>query len=249
MIEINLTSQELIKGLTCGKKDGLVAIDHYRRIIDFDEDYYIGLYYKDYDFDDDKKVLDEKALIKRTLENKNYWDNVNLANYDMTTKQRKEDLFFRIEKVQEEFVLKTGEDSTQIISGLVLYQDYPVGVIIPKKILDYKWLFNIEEEGTELSKDDIDNMFDGVKWWIDRLMEQGVYVGRLYVGNLLVSPNDYRNVALDKLDDLCTCRVETKEYVEKLAKRGNDLRKNAYKYLEEFRNYYHDYNKTNQHFI
>ena len=164
----------------------------------------------------------------------------------MTTKQRKEDLIARILKVQKEYALENKEDATEVISGLVVYNDYPVGVIMPKKILEYKSLFDLEEEHV-FTEDEVRDMFEGVRWWIDHLIENGVYPGSLYVGNILVSPNDISHVMLDKLDEAGTCRVETEEYVKDLAKRGNDLKYNAYKYLKEFRDYYLTYSESNQH--
>lgn len=246
MIEINVTTKELLEGLTCDKEHGLVAIDHYRRIIELDDNHYIALYYKDYD---DLDNLNEISVNDRLNFNKYFWDGVNLKNHGVTTKKRKEDLIAKIMGVQEEYALLTKEDSIPVISGLVVCKDYPVGIILPKKMLEYNSLFTIEEEGNELSKEDVDNMFDGAKWWIEKLMERGVYTDYLYVGNILVSPNDYSHVALDKLDELCTCRMETDEYVEELAKRGKDLREIAYEQLEKFRNRYHNYNGDNHHLI
>ena len=244
MIEIKLTIEELEKYLTCGKEDGLVALDHYRRIVEFDDDNYLGIYYKDFC---DLDHLDKISINETVYYYKNFWDDVNLRNYGMTTKQRKEDLIARILKVQEEYVLKTGEDATQVISGIVVYNDYPVGVIIPKKILEYKSLYDVENEKPVFEKEEVLDMFEGIRWWIDRLIANGVYPGSLYVGNILVSPNDISHVMLDKLDELGTCRVETDEYVKLLAERGNDLKENAYKYLKDFRDYYLTYSESNQH--
>lgn len=246
MIEINITTKELLEGLTCDKEHGLVAIDHYRRIIELDDNYFMALYYKDYV---DLKNLDEISVSEAIKFDKNYWDEINLKNYGATTKKRKEDLVAKIMEVQEEYALLTKEDFIPVISGLVVCDDYPVGVILPKKMLEYKPLFTLEEDKSELSRDDVNDMFDGVKWWIEKLMERGVYTDYLYVGNILVSPNDYSHVALDKLDELTTCRMETDEYVEELAKRGKDLRKNAFEQLEKFRNGYQGYNSDNHHFI
>lgn len=244
MIEIKLTIEELEKYLTCGKEEGLLEIDHYRRIIDFDEDHFIGIYYKDFIELDN---LDEIGINETINTNKEYWDAFNLKNYGMTTKQRKEDLIARILKVQEEYVLKTGEDATQVISGLLVYNDYPVGVIIPKKILEYESLYNIEDQKNEFKKEDVIDMFEGIRWWIDRLIANGVYPGSLYVGNVFVSRNNIGNVVLDKLDEVGTCRVETKEYVKELAEKGNDLEYNAYHNLKDFRDYYLTYSESNQH--
>ena len=245
MLEINLTTKELVERLTCDKEHGLVEIDHYRRIVELDDDYFLGLYYKDYI---DLDHLDEISVNETLNFYKEYWDGVNKNNYGVTTKKRKEDLISKIEEVQEEYTVLYPHDATQVISGLVVCQDYPVGVIIPKKIIEYKPLFTIEEE-TKLSTDDIDNIFEGAKWWVEKLMERGVYVENLYTGNILVSPNNYSHVVLDKLDELCTCRMETKEYVEELAKRGKDLRETGYQQLESFKNSYHNNNSNNKHFI
>lgn len=244
MVEINLTTKELLEGLTSNK--GLVTIDHYRRIIELDDRYFMALYYKDYVED---KNLSESIINEKLNYNKKFWDGVYLKNYGMTALRRKEELISKIEEVQEEYADYVGEDTTQVISGLLVCQDYPVGVILPKRILEYKPLFTIEEEGTELTREDINRMFDGVRWWVDKLIEKDVYTDYLYIGNILVSPNDYSHVVLDRLDDDFTCRIEPKEYVRELAKRGKDLVQIAYDNVEDFKDSYHRDIDNNHHYI
>ena len=84
--EIELTVKELVEYLTCDKEHGLVAIDHYRRIIDFDKDYFIGIYYKDFI---DIRTINEENVNDVVELDKGIEDKYNLANYGMTTKQRK----------------------------------------------------------------------------------------------------------------------------------------------------------------
>lgn len=235
MVEINLTTKELLNILNCNTENGLVLVDHYRRIIELDGDYYLGIYYKDFI----NVPREEKSIKESILFNKAILDAYNIRAYGKNTKQRKEDLISRIEKVQEEYILEHKEEVIQVISGLVLCEDFPVGVIIPKKILQYKNIVDIENKGKSLSKEERDGMFDCIRWWIDHLIKHGIYINYLYTGNILVKPSDYSKVVLDQLDDF-SCRVETDEYVELLAKRGNDLRENAYKAIKRFRSDHYD---------
>jgi hypothetical protein len=230
MLEIDLTPKELLEYLD--SNNGLFEYDHYRKVINYDDEYFIGIYYKDFeDIDRTPKGVDDRVDFY-----KEYWTPIDLKNYGMTPKKRKEELIMGIERVQEEYALKE-EKATQVISGLVLCHDYPVGVIIPKKFLEYKPL-NVLENEIELTDEDINTIFDSAKWWIERLIEKDIYPGPLYGGNILVNPNDYSCVMLEKLDEFGLCRMETKEYVYKIAKRGNNLEANAYKYLEELREDY-----------
>ncbi len=242
MVEINITAKELLGALSCNEENGLVLVDHYRRIIELDSEYYIGIYYKDFI----NVPRDEESIKESILFNKDIIDAYNMRTYGKTTKQRKEDLISRIESVQEEYILENQEETIQVISGLITCEDYPVGVIIPKKILQYKNLLDLENKGKSIPEEERNHMFNTIKWWIEHLMNHGVYVDYLYTGNIMVKPDDYSKVVLDQLDDL-SCRVETDEYVEMLAKRGNDLRKNAYKAIEDFRRDYYD-DVINEHY-
>ena len=245
MIEINITTKELLEGLTCDKEHGLVAIDNYRRIIELDDNDFMALDYKTFiDLDN----LDEVSVSDTLNFVKNYWDGVTLNVYGATFKKRQEDLIAKIMEVQEEYSALYPEDSIPVISGLVVCNDYPVGVILPKKMLEYKPLFTFHEE-IELSREDIDNIFDGAKWWIEKLMDHGVYTNFINILNILVSPNDYGHVALDNLDHLGTCSMEIDKTVKEEAANGKDLRKNSLEVLEEFRNRFYDYNKEDRHFI
>ncbi len=248
MIEINLTVEEFLKGLSCDKNNGLVDTDTYRMIIEYDDEHYLGLYYKGFN---DKIYLDEKIIAEIIKKNKEYWDDINLKRYGMTTKRKMEDFIMKIMEIQEEYCVERGEDATQVISGLVVCNDYPVGVILPKRMLEYKSLYTIEDT-EELSKDEVNQIFDGVKWWVDRLIERGIYTKRLYTGNVWVSPNNYGNVVLDRLDGYGVCEMVPDAEVEKAKENSiyeNPYVDKAYIQLEDFREWFQKENAFNPHFI
>ena len=100
MIEINITTKELLEGLTCDKEHGLVAIDNYRRIIELDDNNFMALDYKTFiDLDN----LDEVSVSDTLNFVKNYWDGVTLNVYGATFKKRQED--HRNEQIQKVTVL------------------------------------------------------------------------------------------------------------------------------------------------
>ena len=246
MVEVNLTIKEFTEKLTCDEEHGYREIDNYRRILDYDKDNFMALYYTDYiDLDN----LDEISVYTQLKFLKDSWDSINKKNYGKTTLERRRELVSAIEKVQDEYVSLVGNDSTKVISGIVVCAGYPVGVLLPKTLTNYISLHNLEESGIEMSRDDLDDIFDGAKWWVDKLMEHDVYVDRPFVGNIYVSPNNYNHVVLDKLDEIGTCRMETKEYAQTLAKKGNNLKASAYRHLQELKDKCQNDYCSNQHFI
>ncbi len=132
-------------------------------------------------------------------------------------------LFTKINRIAEAQKCIPCKLDVPVISGIVMCKNYPVGVIIPKKLLTYKSLIELKEEGVSLSQDEKELIFNMVELWVKSLMNHDVYPG-LYLGNILVNPDDYSDVVLDGLDGPSICRVENKIYVDDLAKRGLDLR-------------------------
>jgi hypothetical protein len=213
---INISANDVAEGLK--SRDGYW--DYYRKFINYDDNDYIGLYYKEYlDIDDNN----EENIEDHIKTSKTIWNGVDMWPWDHHMVER---LFARINRISEAQKEVPCSLDVSVISGIVLCDNYPVGVLIPKKILNYVPLGELVTSGISLTKEDKETIFKQVDLWVKSLIKHEVYP-TLYSGNILVNPNDYSDVILDGLDGPQVCRVENKRYVEELAGRGLDLREEA----------------------
>ena len=115
-----------------------------------------------------------------------------------------------------------------------LYKIYPVGTLIPKKILDYNNYFTWVKN-TNASLEEKEIVLKKARYLLKCLMNNDVYPLDLYSGNIKINPDNCNDVRLDGLDNIS--RVETKSYVKSLKKQrpyGRDLRREVW----------HNFNKT-----
>ena len=206
--------------------------DYYRRYVNCNDEDIFGFYYKDY-YEVHAKTVETITEHINVL--KEIGDNVG----DRTWEYRQMGFLFalitRVNNAQKELCDKgICKFNKPLITGIGLYENYPVGTYFPKELFNYKSLTELEYE--ILSKEEIDTIFDQVELWVDTLAYYGVYTS-LYLGNILVNPNDYSDVVLGGLDGPCVCRIENKNYFKKLAEKGNDLRESSIKNIQEMKKY------------
>ena len=209
-------------------------LDYYRKIISINDDYVLGLYYKEFlDFDEiNEESVEESIELKKNISDdldEYPWENHKVAR-----------LFSKIDRINEAEKNIPRKFDKSVISGIVLCNNYPVGVIFPKKLLDYKSLLKIWNESIPLSDEEKNIIFDNVNVWVNKLIEQGVYPS-LYLGNILVNPDDYSDIVLDGLDGPSVCRVENQKYVDYLFKNGFDLKERCLREYDKLRNDFCNY--------
>ena len=196
--------------------------DYYRKYIYFGEEDVLGLYYKEF-INLDK--MNEKSIEKHISSRKNILSNIDEWTWEHHTI---ESLFKKINRIvdaQKEVPCKLDDP---VITGIALCDNYPVGVLFPMKILSYKTIGDLENEGISLSMEDKEMIMDQVELWVKSLVKHNVYPS-LYFGNILINPDDYSDVILDGLDGPSICRVENEKYTRILAERGRDLKEEAYR--------------------
>ena len=216
---INLSEEEVLNGIK--SKEG----DYYRVFSEYDENDMLGLYYKELS-SQYTNSLDEIIEVNKFCWNQEYtWE-----HYRMN---RLFSLVNRLEEVYKK-IGETSELKSPVITGIALYNNYPVGTLFPKKLLDYRNALDILDN-KKISYDDELMILNSVKYLLDRLMERDVYATGLYGGNVVVNPNDYSDVRLDGLDGPAVVRIETKEYVKTLKKKGWDLRADTFRTLDRIR--------------
>ena len=185
--------------------------DYYRRYFTCPSDSdVLGFFYKKF-----LDVSDTKEIKERIEQNKDFWNNCTDRPWEYHLVAKLFTLINRVTLAQRDLV-KAGACKFEdpVISGIALYENYPVGVYFPKKLLNYKSLAELQEE--DLTNEEKNMIFSKVELWILSLMEHDVYAEGLYYGNILVNPNDYSDVILDGLDGPDVCRVENMNYVNEL---------------------------------
>ena len=181
----------------------------------------LGLYYKELSSQYGES-LDERIEVNKFCWNQEYtWE-----HYRMN---RLFSLVNRLEEIYKK-IGETSELKSPVITGIALYNNYPVGTLFPKKILDYRNAFDILDD-KKISSDDKLMILHSVKYLLGELMKKDIYANGLYRGNVMVNPNDYSDVRLDGLDGPGIVRIESENYVKALRHRGRDLK------LETIMNY------------
>ena len=225
---INLTGDDIAYILN---QSGL-GNDYYRHFARYSNDNILALYYRDfmdliYDYGYVKEdTIDEKIkILKWAYDNEYTWEHY--------TMNRLFSIVNRVENVYNENIHDSAIKSP-IITGIALYKNYPVGTLIPKKILDYNNYFTWVKN-TNASLEEKEIVLKKARYLLKCLMNNDVYPLDLYSGNIKINPDNCNDVRLDGLDNIS--RVETKSYVKSLKKQrpyGRDLRREVW----------HNFNKT-----
>lgn len=216
---VNLTWNEVLEGKNSTNS---LRMDYYRIISNYKDNNLLALYYK------------ELIGFNEQIDNENKLDNM-ISMYLETEKFMYENFDYsklanlktRIEKLEE---MKLAYIMN--ILGIALYNNYPVGILIDRDLLNYKNLVSIYQE---LSLSERKVVLEQVKCLINDLLKHGIYPTCLYLGNILIDKN--MNVKLDNFDDFVAYRVESKLYVKMLKKRGRDLIKDSWLNYEEMKKY------------
>ena len=204
--------------------------DYYRKYIKYNNEEIFGLYYKDY--------LDVKndltSITKHINQIKEIRDIIDDRPWEYQLFGRIMALVNRVNEVQKELCDQgVCKFNKPIISGIVLCNNFPVGTLFPKKILNYQPLSELED--LSLSKEDKEMIFNQIELWVNSLINHGVYPS-LYKGNILVNPDDYSDIIIEGLDGPSVCRVETEKYVKILANKGLDLKRQTNNEFNVLRN-------------
>ncbi len=224
---INLTGKDVVNIL----RQSELGNDYYRHFARYSNDNIFALYYRDFmdlNYDDmiygykhvNEDIIDEKIRILK-------WSYDNEYTWEHYTMNRLFSIVNRLEDVYSENI-HDSEIKSPIITGIALYKNYPIGTLIPKKILDYNdyltWI-----ENTKASFEDKETVLRKARYLLKCLMEKDVYPLDLYGGNIKINPDNCNDVRLDGLDNIS--RVETKSYVKSLKEQrpyGRDLRKSVW---------------------
>ncbi len=233
---VNLTAGEVLNALNYETP----SINHYRKNIYYGDEDTLGIYYKDFI---DSKLCDNKYMdsnynirdeyVKELNEHINMLKEIRNNEYvwEHYALLKKIALINRLEELKD---LSKLENPT--ITGLALYQGYPVGVLIPRLLTYYERLCDINMD--ELSLQEKKIIFDKVHLWVEELIKRDVYTNNIYSGNIVVNPYDYTDVVLDGLDDAGVVRIESKLYVNKLKRKGLDLQKDSFNNLNKIKKLY-----------
>ena len=138
---VNLTEKEVLYGLKSPKIYGEYWGDYYRKFTEYDKDNILGLYYK--------KLLniETPCELKSLIDiEKSCWDNE--YTWEHYTVNRLFSLVNRLENVYYQ-ACKTSELKSPVITGIALYNNYPVGTLFPRELLNYKNYFFVPFEQDE----------------------------------------------------------------------------------------------------
>ena len=207
---VNLSAKKVLNGLSSN------VYDYYRVVSEYDKNNMLGLYYKD--------LLSQQgeSLDERIATNKFCWDQeYTWEHYRMN---RLFSLINRLEEVYKE-IRKTSELKSPVITGIALYNNYPVGALYPKKLEEYVDFSDLLDAG--ISYEEKYTILRSARRLLNVLMEHDVYACGLYRGNIKVNPTDYADVRLDGLDGPGVVRVESKEYVSTLMRRRLNLKQDT----------------------
>lgn len=215
---INLTGEEVLKGLNSEETVNGRRGDYYRKFCNYDDKNILGLYYKELDINLNSIFsLEERINILKDTWNFEYtWEHYKIGHLFA--------LVNRLDKLEH-----------PPITGIALYSNYPVGTLFPKELLSYKKYFDLISGVPKISKEEKEEVLRQIKMLLQDLILLDVYPTGLYAGNILVNPNDISDVRLDGLDGPHVARVESKEYVRKLKKRGGNLVDETWSRFEQFR--------------
>lgn len=224
---INLTGNEVLDGLHASPVDGKWG-DYYRKFAKYDKDNILALYYKDLDLDTNRVVdlLDKISILKKCKDMEYTWEHYTMCQ-----------LFSLINRLERIYTLidKSTDLQSPIITGIALYENYPVGTLLPKQTLNYMAYSDILTSNLDLTMEEKTKILGKTKYLLGCLMNSDVYPNGIYRGNIMVNPNDYNDVRLDGLDGPCVTRVESKDYVRTLKKRGWDLVEDTWSNFEKIR--------------
>lgn len=126
---------------------------------------------------------------------------------------------------------------SECITGIVLCNNYPVGVLFPRKLLGYQNGCELLGENSPLTDDEKNRIFSKAYECVEEAIKHDVYPENLWLGNILINPKDYNDVRLFGLDESGTvARVETKQYVEDMKKKNNNIKKHVRIRFNQLRN-------------
>ena len=217
---VNLTASDVLYGLNSPKIYGVHEGDYYRKFTEYDKDNILGLYYKNLLNVKDKKSLDYEIDTRKCACNFEWtWE-----HYTMCRLFR---LINRLEEVYDRKLKRTSDLKSPVITGIALYNNYPVGTLFPKELLSYVTLGDMKDD-LGFTAEDKKKILTSARSIINSLIKHNVYPTGMYINNILVNPNDYSDVRLDGLDGPSVARVESDQYVRELKSRGGDLVKDTW---------------------
>lgn len=216
---VNISERDIIRGLDSPSIYGKYWGDYYRKFTEYDKDNILGLYYKKIDLKNYDSLDESIKTIKECTENEYTWEHYSMCR-----------LFSLVNRLEEAYNIIERRHMSNIkapsITGIALYKNYPVGTLFPRELLEY-------DRANELDDDERAVIMEEAKYFVDLLMKKDVYPIGLYRGNIVVKHDDFSDVRLDGLDGPMVSRVESKDYVKTLKKRGRDLRRET---LDNFEN-------------
>lgn len=222
---VNLSEKDVIRGLESPKIYGEHWGDYYRKFTEYDKNNILGLYYKILDYSNYGSLENLIAIRKKCADSEYPWEHYSMCR-----------LFTLINRLEEAYKVigKYSDLKSPVITGIALYNNYPVGTLFPRELLNYK---NISEifANPNISDDDKSKIFEEAGYIVSQLIRKDIYPTCLYRGNIVVNPNDYSDVRLDGLDGPMVSRVESKEYARVLKKRGGDLKEITWENFNKLR--------------
>ena len=222
---VNLSEKDVLRGLESPKIYGKYWGDYYRKFTEYDKDNILGLYYKKLDFEK-YESLDDLIEVRKKCENSEYtWEHYEICR-----------LFTLINRLEEVYKVigKHSELKSPVITGIALYNNYPVGTLFPRELLNYKNACEIFDN-PNISDEDKLKIFEEAGYLVSQLIRKDIYPTCLYRGNIVINPNDYSDVRLDGLDGPMVSRVESKQYAKVLKKRGGDLKETTWENFNKLR--------------
>ncbi len=211
---VNLSEKDVLRGLESPEIYGKYWGDYYRKFTEYNKDNILGLYYKILDYGNYGSLENLIAVRKKSADSEYTWEHYSMCR-----------LFTLINRLEEVYKVigKYSDLKSPIITGIALYNNYPVGTLFPKELLNYKNAYEIFDDGN-ISDEDKSKIFEEAGYIVSQLIRKDIYPTGLYRGNIVVNPNDYSDVRLDGLDGPMVSRVESKQYAKVLKKRGGDLK-------------------------
>ena len=193
--------------------------DHYRKYTEYDRKNIAGIYWKYFDdrFIHAANIKPISEVIKSMKECSNFeftWEHYHL--------ERLFALINRLENVYKAAEKKVDLKSP-VLNGIVLCDNFPVGVLIPKELIKYNSYSYLEVKNPEIIKQYKEEIKDKTKYLISLLLKNDIYPTNIYGGNVVINPDNPTDVRLDFLDESYVSRVESKDYVRELKMHRGDL--------------------------